>query len=181
MTIHTRTHTGERPYKCTSCPLSFVQNHLLRTHIQRKHSKELKLQSQFRIPTLLLHGQSENVARKPTSRAPLKKSSAPKAAIAKAPKVVKHRKQNTIKIQNSNFSAQDKITQKSLTFLERERRDKLPPIACEELDFDLELNNIDFNFDFNQNNDLVHSILDPIISDSEPEKIAKSCKISKEK
>lgn len=149
--------------------------------MQRKHSKDLKLQSQNRIPPLLLNGQPDNIIRKSTSRAPLKKSPTIKASVAKEPKVVKHKKQNTIKIQSSNFSELDKITQEPLTILERERRDKLPPVAYEELDFDFELNDIDFNFDFNQNNDLVHSILDPIISDPKPQKIAKSCKISKEK
>lgn len=38
--------------------------------MQRKHSKEHKLQSQFRMPPLLPHDQPDNAARKP---APVKK------------------------------------------------------------------------------------------------------------
>lgn len=155
--------------------------------MQRKHSKEHKLQSQFRIPPLFPHGQPDNVARKPIARAPVKKCPTTKASeTAMVPKVAKHRKQNTNKLQNTNkvqntkLSEKDKVKQEPLTILERELRHKLPPVAYEELDFDYELNDMDFGFGFNHHNELAHSILDPIISE-QPLQIAKSSEISKEK
>lgn len=153
--------------------------------MERKHSREHKLPSQFRMPPLLPHGQPDNAARKPT---PVKKCPTTKASeIEMVPKVVKQRKQNTNKLENTNkvqntkISAQDKVKQEPLAILERELRHKLPPVAYEELDFDYELNDLDFGFDFNQHNELAHSILDPIISEQKPLPIAESSEISKEK
>lgn len=156
--------------------------------MERKHSKEHKLQSQFRMPPLLPHGQPDNVSKKPTARAPFKNCPTTKASeIAMVPKVVKQKKQNSNKLQNANklqntkLSAQDKVKQEPLAILERELRHKLPPVAYEELDFDYELNDMDFGFGFNQHNELAHSILDPIISEQKPLQIAESSEISKEK
>ncbi|KAK7104085.1 hypothetical protein V1264_018856 [Littorina saxatilis] len=45
--IHMRTHSGEKPYLCGSCPASFVSSTQLKVHQRRRHTGEKPYQCEF--------------------------------------------------------------------------------------------------------------------------------------
>ncbi|XP_063701353.1 oocyte zinc finger protein XlCOF26-like [Culicoides brevitarsis] len=58
LTLHSRSHTNVRPYKCTQCPASFKQQTDLNTHVKSLHSDDRPFECKdcgmsFKIPNSL--------------------------------------------------------------------------------------------------------------------------------